>query len=123
MLQMFIVANTDKRIRKRIMQKGRKHMFSYITTENTFTYLACYMLSNVLCGQTQIKHIVQTLQYFYIFIFMRLKYFIPSTSFKILDKVALQAIRLDPGNMWLLSLLMLWWLPVAQHTAIKLWLY
>lgn len=29
MLQTFIVANTDKRIRKRIMQKGRTHMFSY----------------------------------------------------------------------------------------------
>lgn len=99
MLQMFIVANTDKRIRKRIMQKGRKHMFSYITTENTFMYLACYMLSNVLCGQTQIKRVVQTLQYSYIFIFTHLKYFIPSTSFKILDKVPLQSIRLDPGNM------------------------
>lgn len=56
---LFIVDHTD-RARKRIMQKWSRawFLFSYTTTENIFIYLACYVPSNVLYSQTQIKCIV-----------------------------------------------------------------
>lgn len=52
--QMFIGDHTD-RARKRIMQKWSRawFLFSYTTTKNISTYLACYVPSNLLCSQTQ----------------------------------------------------------------------
>lgn len=71
------------------MSELQHDTFSYTTSENTFTYLACYMLSNVQCSQTQTKCIVHTCACSYILHLPILNILYLSTSFKILVKVLL----------------------------------